>query len=66
MFKPNYRLKIDYGSRYTGIAIIKNDSEVIFMMQLHHRTDVKETWIEDVHSDVVGETEKQDTENQGF
>jgi len=42
MFKPNYRLKIDYGSRYTGIAIIKNDSEVIFMMQLHHRTDVKE------------------------
>lgn len=41
MFKPNYRLKIDYGSRHTGIAIIKNDREVIFMMQIHHRTDVK-------------------------
>ncbi|WPX08891.1 RNA-guided endonuclease IscB [Anaerocellum danielii] len=41
-FTPNYRLKIDYGSRHTGIAILKNDSEVIFMMQIHHRTDVKE------------------------
>ncbi len=41
-FKPDYRLKIDYGSKHTGIAILKNNSEVIFMMQLHHKTDIKE------------------------
>jgi len=37
---PNYRLKIDYGSKHTGIAILKNN-EVVFMAQIHHRTNIK-------------------------
>lgn len=41
-FKPNYRLKIDYGSRCTGIVILKNNCEVVFMMKLYHRTEIKE------------------------
>ncbi len=36
-----YRLKIDYGSRYTGLAILKNDKEVIWLAELWHRTDIK-------------------------
>jgi len=41
-FRPNYRLKIDYGSRCTGIVILKNDCEIVFMMKLYHRTDIRE------------------------
>lgn len=36
----DYRLKIDYGSRYTGLAILQ-DNQVIWMGQLHHRTNIK-------------------------
>ncbi len=39
--KTQYRLKIDYGSRYTGLAILKNDTEAIWLAVLHHRTDIK-------------------------
>lgn len=39
--KAGYRLKIDYGSRYTGLAILKNDTEVIWLAELQHRTDIK-------------------------
>jgi hypothetical protein len=35
-----YRLKIDYGSRHTGIAILRNHS-VIWLAQLHHKTTIK-------------------------
>lgn len=35
-----YRLKIDYGSRYTGLAILNNNN-VIWLAQLHHKTDIK-------------------------
>lgn len=35
-----FRLKIDYGSRHTGIAILK-DSIVVWMAQLHHKTGIK-------------------------
>lgn len=38
--KQEYRLKIDYGSRYTGLAILNNNN-VIWMAQLHHKTDIK-------------------------
>ena len=37
-----YRLKIDYGSRQTGLAILKNNKEVIWLAQTEHRTDIKE------------------------
>ena len=36
-----YRLKIDYGSRYTGLAILK-DAKVCWLGQLEHRTNIKE------------------------
>jgi 5-methylcytosine-specific restriction endonuclease McrA len=36
----NFRLKIDYGSRHTGLAILK-DSEVIWLAQLHHKIIIK-------------------------
>lgn len=36
-----YRLKIDYGSRHTGIAILRN-SEVIWLAQIHHKTTIKD------------------------
>jgi 5-methylcytosine-specific restriction endonuclease McrA len=39
--KPSYRLKIDYGSRHTGLAILRNN-EVIWLGQINHRTDIKE------------------------
>ena len=39
--KQEYRLKIDYGSRYTGLAIL-NDNNVIWLSQLHHKTDIKD------------------------
>ncbi len=38
--KQEYTLKIDYGSRYTGLAILNNDN-VIWLAQLHHKTDIK-------------------------
>lgn len=36
-----YRLKIDYGSRHTGLAILKG-SRVCWLGQLEHRTNIKE------------------------
>lgn len=35
-----YCLKIDYGSRYTGLAILKGN-KVCWLGQLEHRTDIK-------------------------
>ncbi|MCL2578794.1 MAG: RNA-guided endonuclease IscB [Oscillospiraceae bacterium] len=34
------RLKIDYGSRHTGLAILQGN-KVVWMAQLDHRTDIK-------------------------
>ncbi len=39
--KTTYRLKIDYGSRHTGLAIVRGE-EVLWLAQLDHRTDIKE------------------------
>jgi len=39
--EKNYRLKIDYGSRHTGLAILKN-SKVCWLGQIEHRTDIKD------------------------
>ncbi len=36
-----YRLKIDYGSRYTGFAIIKNNKEIVWLAEIHHRNNIK-------------------------
>lgn len=41
--EPNtqkYRLKIDYGSRYTGLAIFR-DNDVIWLGELHHKKNIK-------------------------
>jgi 5-methylcytosine-specific restriction endonuclease McrA len=38
--KQKYRLKIDYGSRYTGLAILNNNN-VVWLAQLWHKTDIK-------------------------
>ena len=38
--KSEYRLKIDYGSRHTGLAILRN-SNVIWLGVLHHKTTIK-------------------------
>jgi len=38
--KQEYRLKIDYGSRYTGLAILNNEN-VLWLAQLHHKTNIK-------------------------
>lgn len=35
-----YRVKFDYGSRHTGVAILK-DNTVCWLGQLEHRTDIK-------------------------
>jgi len=35
-----YRLKIDYGSKNTGLAILQNEN-VLWMAQIRHRTDIK-------------------------
>ncbi|MBE2925129.1 HNH endonuclease, partial [Anoxybacillus flavithermus] len=42
-FRPKtpYRLKIDYGSKHTGLAIVRGE-EVLWLAQLDHRTDIKE------------------------
>ncbi|WP_292485787.1 RNA-guided endonuclease IscB, partial [Methanohalobium sp.] len=37
----DFKLKIDYGSRYTGLTILKNNRDVIWLAQIHHRTDIK-------------------------
>ena len=39
--KKSYRLKIDYGSRHTGLAILK-DSKVCWLGQIEHRTNIKD------------------------
>lgn len=39
--KNKYRLKIDYGSRHTGLAILK-DAKVCWLGQIEHRTNIKE------------------------
>lgn len=36
----SYRLKIDYGSKHTGLAIMKGE-EVVWLAVLHHRTNIK-------------------------
>ena len=40
-----YRLKIDYGSKYTGLAILGKgtiiDGKVVWLGQLNHRTNIK-------------------------
>lgn len=35
-----YRLKIDYGSRYTGLSILSGN-KVLWLAELHHKTDIK-------------------------
>lgn len=36
----SYRIKIDPGSKYTGIAIVRNDTnELVYAMQIEHRGD---------------------------
>ena len=35
-----FRLKIDYGSRHTGLAIL-NGSKVTWLAQIHHKTNIK-------------------------
>ncbi len=40
--KDEYSLKIDYGSRHTGLAILKNSKEVVWLAQIEHRTNIKE------------------------
>ena len=37
----DYRLKIDYGSRHTGLAILKG-SKVCWLGQIEHRTNIKD------------------------
>jgi 5-methylcytosine-specific restriction endonuclease McrA len=39
--QQEYRLKIDRGSRHTGLAILQ-DNKVIWMAQIEHRTDISE------------------------
>ncbi len=39
-FNQEYRLKIDYGSRHTGLAVLQNNN-VIWMAQIQHRTNIK-------------------------
>jgi len=38
--KGEFRLKIDYGSRYTGLAIL-NNYNIIFLAQIYHKTNIK-------------------------
>ena len=39
--EPSYRLKIDYGSRHTGLAVLKNE-KVCWLGQIDHRTNIKD------------------------
>lgn len=41
MNQQTYRIKIDVGSKTTGVAITKKN-EVVFMAELHHKTDIKQ------------------------
>lgn len=38
--EKEYRVKIDYGSRHTGVAILRDDN-VCWLGQFEHRTDIK-------------------------
>lgn len=38
--KQEYRLKIDYGSKHTGLAIL-NKNNVLWLGQIEHRTNIK-------------------------
>jgi len=38
--EKSYRIKIDYGSRHTGLAILKGN-EMCWLGQMEHRTDIK-------------------------
>lgn len=38
--KQGFRLKIDYGSKHTGLAILQNNN-IIWMAQIQHRTAIK-------------------------
>ncbi len=38
--EARYRLKVDYGSRHTGLAILKGE-QVCWLGQIEHRTDIK-------------------------
>ena len=38
--KATYRLKVDYGSRYTGLSILSGN-KVLWLAELHHKTDIK-------------------------
>lgn len=38
--RQEYRLKIDYGSKNTGLAILNNEN-VVWMGQIQHRTNIK-------------------------
>lgn len=38
--KNEYRMKIDYGSKHTGLAILRNE-DIVWLGQLDHRTDIK-------------------------
>ena len=39
--KQEYRLKIDYGSRYTGLSILSNN-KVLWLAELHHKINIKD------------------------
>lgn len=39
--EEEYVLKIDYGSRHTGLAILKNNKEAVWLAQIEHRTNIK-------------------------
>lgn len=36
---PEYKIKIDPGSKYTGIAIVRDDNSVVLYSQIEHRGD---------------------------
>jgi len=38
--KETYRLKVDYGSRYTGLSIL-SENKVLWLGELQHKTDIK-------------------------
>ncbi|WP_292488065.1 RNA-guided endonuclease IscB [Methanohalobium sp.] len=39
--KYDFTPKIDYGSRYTGLTILKNNRDVVWLAQINHRADIK-------------------------
>jgi 5-methylcytosine-specific restriction endonuclease McrA len=38
--KSDFKLKIDYGSKHTGLAIL-NKNKVLWLAQIHHKTNIK-------------------------